>query len=113
MKKFIALGFMILSVMIASVVVAQEPEWTAANVKPCDRACLVGFMERYMNAIYQHDPKLAPPLARNYRMTENTGVIEVGEGMLWRRQVKPTSFNLYAADPIQEQVGLQARVSIQ
>jgi hypothetical protein len=33
--------------------------------------------------------------------------------MLWRRQVAPTTFNLYAADPVAGQVGLQARVSIQ
>jgi hypothetical protein len=28
-----------------------------------DRACLVGIMDGYRNAIYQHDPKAVPPLA--------------------------------------------------
>jgi hypothetical protein len=112
MKRLMGSACMLLCVTMVSVF-AQEPEWNPANVKSCDRACLVGFMERYMNAIYKHDPKLAPPLAKDYRMTENTGVIEIGEGMLWRRQVEPTTFNLYAADPIAGQVGLQARVNIQ
>ena len=54
-----------------------------------------------------------PPLAIDYRMTENTGQMDVGEGMLWRSKVDPTIFNLYAADPVQGQVSLQARVKIQ
>jgi len=96
-----------------SVLVAQEPVWNAANVKPCDRACLVGFMDTYMNAIYKKDRKLVPPLAKDYRMTENTGLMTVGEGALWRRTMAPTTFNLYAADPVNGQVGLQARVTMQ
>jgi len=29
-------------------------------------------MNRYMDAIYKKDQKLLPPLAKDYRMTENT-----------------------------------------
>ena len=32
-------------------VFAAEPEWNPANVKECDRACPVDFMNRYMDAI--------------------------------------------------------------
>jgi hypothetical protein len=46
-------------------------------------------------------------------MTENTGQMDVGEGMLWRCKVEPATFNLIAADPIDGQVSLQARVKIQ
>jgi hypothetical protein len=46
-------------------------------------------------------------------MTENTGQMDVGEGMLWRSKVEPTTFNLIAADPVQGQVSLQARLKIQ
>lgn len=49
-------------------------------------------MESYMNAIYQHDLKAVPPLAIDYRMTENTGRVEVGEGVMWRSKVEPTPF---------------------
>lgn len=42
MKRLIGIGCILLCAMAASVLVAQEPEWNPANVKPCDRACLVG-----------------------------------------------------------------------
>ena len=99
--------------VMAALVIAAEPEWNAANIKECDRVCLVGIMDGYMNAIYQHDPKAVPPLALDVRMTENTGHMDVGEGMLWRSKVEPTSFKIYAADPIEGQVALQARLKIQ
>ena len=99
--------------MAAVGIFAAEPEWNPAAIKECDRACLVGFMNRCMDAIYKHDTKLVPPLALDVRMTENTGQMDVGEGMLWRSKVEPTTFNLIAADPVQGQVSLQARVKIQ
>ncbi len=65
-----------------------------------------------MNAIYKHDPKAAPPLSIDLRMTENTGRMDVGEGMLWRNKVEPTPFRIYVADPVTGQVALQARLLI-
>jgi len=100
--------------LIASLpVVAAEPEWNAANVKECDRACLVGIMDAYMNAIFQRDPKAVPPRAADIRMTENTGAMDVGEGMLWRSRVEPTSFKFYSADPLQGQVAMGGRLQLQ
>ena len=92
---------------------SAEPEWNAANVKECDRACLVGIMDGYMNAIFQHDPKAVPPLAADVRMTENTGAMDAGEGMLWRSKVEPAGFQFYAADPIGGQVAMGARLRVQ
>jgi hypothetical protein len=46
-------------------------------------------------------------------MTENTGAMDVGEGMLWRSKVEPTSFKFYAADPLQGQVAMGARLRLQ
>jgi hypothetical protein len=103
----------LLSGMAVGILVAAEPEWNPAAIRECNRACLVDFMNRYMDAIYKHDPRLVPPLEIDVRMTENTGQMDVGEGMLWRSKVEPTSFNLIAADPVQGQVSLQARVKIQ
>ncbi len=102
----------ILSVM-ALQMMATEPEWGPSRVTDCDRECLVGFMDGYMSAIYQHDPKAVPPLAINVHMTENTGRMDVGEGMLWRSKVEPTSFKIYIADPVAGQVAMQARLLIQ
>jgi hypothetical protein len=91
---------------------AAEPEWNPSRVKDCNRECLVGFMDGYVNAIYQYDPKAMPPLSIDYRMTENTGHMDVGEGVLWRSKVEPTSFKIYVADPVTGQVALQTRLVI-
>jgi len=92
---------------------AQEPEWNAAAVKECDRACLVAVMDGYMNAVFKRDVKLVPALARDVRMTENTGEMEVGEGVLWRSRTEPTTFKIYVADPISGEVALQTRLKVQ
>jgi len=98
---------------IATTMVAQEPEWNATNIKECDRGCLVGLMDGYMDAIFKHDPRLVPALAKDVRMTENTGQMDVGEGVLWRSKVEPTSFKIYVADPVEGQVAIQTRLKIQ
>jgi hypothetical protein len=98
---------------MAALVVAQEPAWNAAAIKECDRACLVGILDGYMDAIFKRDPKAVPPLAADVRMTENTGQIDVGEGLLWRSKVEPTPFKIYVADPIAGQVALQTRLKVQ
>src|SRR5208282_6386987 len=92
---------------------SPAPAWNAAAIKECDRACLVGIMDGYMNAIFKHDPKAVPALALDVRMTENTGQMDVGEGMLWRSHVEPTSFKIYVADPVAGQVAEQARLKIE
>lgn len=96
----------------ATVVAAQEPAWNPA-AKDCDRACLVGLVDGYMNAIVTHDPKAVPPLAIDVRMTENTGQMDVGEGVLWRSRIELTPFKIYIADPVAGQVALQTRLKVQ
>jgi hypothetical protein len=107
------LMLVVLLCAVVTTAAAQEPEWNAAAIKECDRACLVAVMDGYMNAIFTHDPKLVPALAMDVRMTENTGVMTVGEGVLWRSKTEPTSFKIYVADPVQGQVALQTRLKVQ
>jgi hypothetical protein len=99
--------------VLAAQLAAQEPAWNPAAIKECDRACLVGIMDGYMNAIFQKDPKAVPPLSIDVRMTENTGQMGVGEGMLWRSKTEPTSFKIYVADPVEGQVAFQGRLKVQ
>jgi len=101
----------ILMPAVLNTATAQEPKWNPA-VKECDRACLIGIMDGYMNAIFRHDPKAVPPTTIDVRMTENTGMMNVGEGLLWRSRVEPTEFKIYVADPIAGQVAQQARLKI-
>ena len=113
MNKLLVLG---MSFLLAGLAVngafAIEPEWDPAAIKECDRACLIGIMDGYMNALFKHDPAAVPPLTIDVRMTENTGEMTVGEGVLWRNTVEPTSFKIYVADPIAGQVAQQARLKV-
>ena len=109
----LALALLALPAIVAVNTPAAEPEWNPANIKGCDRACLVGILDGYMDAMFKHDPKAVPARAKDVRMTENTGVIDVGEGVLWRSKTEPTSFKLHVADPVQGQVALQTRLKIQ
>jgi hypothetical protein len=70
-------------------------------------------MNRYMDAICKHDPKAVPPLALRCPHDQKYGHMDVSEGMPWRSKVEPSTFNLIAADPVQGQVSLQARLKIQ
>jgi hypothetical protein len=113
MNKLLALGmFLLLAGLSVNSVCAGEPEWNPAAFKACDRACLVSIMDGYMNAIFKHDPSAVPPLTIDVRMTENTAEMSVGEGILWRNKVEPSSFKIYVADPISGQVAQQARLKI-
>lgn len=111
MKTLTTMGWLLLAV--ATTTAAQEPEWNAARVKGCDHACLVGIMDGYMNAMFKRDLKLAPPMQKDVRMTENTAVMSVGEGVLWRSRTEPTSFKIYVADPVNGEVALQTRLKVQ
>ena len=48
----------------------------------CNRACLEGFVDRYLDALVKHDPS-AVPLAANVRFTENGQRLAIGDA-LWR-----------------------------
>ena len=50
----------------AATVVAQEPAWNASAIKECDRACLVGVLDGYMDSIFKKDPRVVPPLSTRF-----------------------------------------------
>ena len=103
----------VLAILLAgSALIAGEPEWNPDDIKECDRECLISIMDGYMNALFEKDTGALPPLSIDVRMTENTGVMDVGEGVLWRFRTEPTGFKIYVADPVSGQVAQQARLKI-
>ena len=44
---------------------------------PCDRECLNGFVDQYLDALVKHDPKLVP-LTKNVKFTENGQRLDPG-----------------------------------
>jgi hypothetical protein len=69
----------------------------------CDRQCLVTVMQNYLAALVKHDPK-AVPFADEVKFTENTANIPVGDGLWVTASGGPTEFQVYAADPVAQQV---------
>lgn len=73
------------------------PEEPRANVEPCDRDCLIGFADRYMEALVKQDPS-GLPWASTVRFTENNVPMMIGEG-LWGSVRNKSDTALRVADP--------------
>jgi len=85
--------------------------WNPANVRPCDRQCLVDIGESYLRALQTKDQ--APvPYAEGVIATENTGTISPGTGLLWRAKIEPTPFKITVADPVDGQVAFQTVLKV-
>jgi hypothetical protein len=67
------------------------------NRGACDRACLEGFVDQYLDAMVRHYPK-SLPLARNVRFTENGQHLEIGDG-LWNSIAGKGTYRLFVDDP--------------
>jgi len=63
----------------------------------CDRACLDGFVDKYLEAMVAHDPKLVP-FAKGVTFTENGQKLEIGDG-LWNTMAGRGTYRLFVTDP--------------
>jgi hypothetical protein len=75
---------------------------TAQQVSSCDRACLNGFVDQYLDAVVKHDPKLVP-LTKNVKYTENGQRLDPGDG-IWRSMVAKGSYRLFVTDTLTGEV---------
>jgi len=100
------------NVVVLALLLAQEPAWDASKIKACDRSCLTGVMDRYVEAFVSKNPS-SVPVAPETRFTENTARLDVGEGFLWKGKIEPTAFKIYVAEPTAGQVALQTVLNIE
>jgi hypothetical protein len=92
----------------------------AAFAADCDRACLKGVLDQYLNAIIEHNPS-AVPLTPGYRQTENAVVRRPGQG-IWqtakalgkvqRRYFDPVTQNTAYFGTLEETSGNAAVVTL-
>lgn len=78
----------------------------AQSLKPassCNRACLEGFVNQYLDAMIARNPYNLP-LAPKVKFTENEQVIPLGEGF-WGTASGLGTYKLYVADPQAGQAG--------
>jgi hypothetical protein len=83
---------------------------TAAKAKEessapdCDRACLEGFANQYLDAMVARDPARVP-LAKNVKFTENGQELSIGAALWATASDIPKIYRIYLTDPQSGQVG--------
>jgi hypothetical protein len=80
----------------------QATQESAQGVK-FDRQGLLDLMGKYLAALVKHDPS-AVPFADKVKFTESTAEIPVGKGLWVTASGGPSEFQIYAADPVAQQV---------
>jgi hypothetical protein len=74
-----------------------------AQTGRCDRDCLIGVAEQYLDALAAKDPKQAPLAGSQVRNTENGQRLLIGDG-LWNSITGRGTYKLHVADSITGQV---------
>jgi hypothetical protein len=102
LKSFTAVA---VTAAVALALSAARPAF-ASDV--CDRACLTGLTDQYLEALVAHDPQRLP-LARVLRFTENGQELQLGDG-LWGTASGRGKYKLYIVDPEDGQAGFYGTI---
>src|SRR6185436_7726018 len=72
------------------------PVVAVGEAKTCDRVCLESFVDRYLDALIAHDPRMVPmtPCIKN---TEDGVRLAPGDG-LWRTALARGTYRLFVTD---------------
>lgn len=84
---------------------SDNPAQGSSAPDSCDRACLNGFVDQYLDAVVAHDPSVLP-LSKFVKFTENGQKLELGDGF-WRTATARGSYKFYVDDPQAGQVGFE------
>ncbi|TAJ95171.1 MAG: hypothetical protein EPO31_01995 [Gammaproteobacteria bacterium] len=93
---------------VAAITLTASLNATAAVEIYCDRACLAGFMNKYLEALVKHDAA-SLPVTRNVKYTENGVRLNLGDGM-WQTAAALPTYRLDVIDETAGQVGLLGRI---
>ena len=105
-KWVVFAGLILLS---CGVLAAQAPRGARGAAGPCDRACLEGFVDTYLDAWIARDPGRMP-LAANAKYTENGQRLEFGDGS-WNTAKGKGKYRLFVTDVLTGQVALITTVT--
>ena len=90
-KSVVFIGF-----AIALLVLGARSSSAQNSSAACDRACLEGLVDTYLDAVIAHDPKQLP-LARDVKFTENGVRLEVGDAH-WKTVTGKGTYRLFVTD---------------
>jgi hypothetical protein len=82
---------------------AAAKQGNSMSSSSCDRACLNGFVDKYLDAVVAHDPSQVP-VTKFVKFTENGQQLELGDGF-WRTATARGKYKLYVDDVPAGQVG--------
>ena len=87
------------AVLAATATVSGQvrPVSAPSRAPSCDRTCLEGFVNRYLEALVAHDA-FGLPLAPSVVFSENTQRLAIGDG-LWNTASGLGAYKLYVSDP--------------
>jgi hypothetical protein len=97
----------------AALLIGQGPppgfgKGKAKGPGPCDRACLEGFVNDYLDGLVAHSA-FSLPFAKKVQFTENNQELDLGDG-LWNVTSGLGKYKLYVADTQSQQVGFLGTV---
>jgi hypothetical protein len=87
----------VISLLLPVTLVAQQA------AVPCDRACLEGYIDKYMDAMLKHEAR-DTLFAENIRFTENGVELPFGNEGLWASMVGKGTYKFYVPDVETQQV---------
>jgi hypothetical protein len=82
--------------LAVSVVLLLSGLASSQGTSPCDRECLNGFVDQYLDALVKHDTTLVP-LTKSVKFTENGQRLDPGDG-LWRSMAAKGTYRLFVTD---------------
>ena len=91
------------SLFFAAFAVISVAQVQAADAPSCDRKCLEGTVDKFLDALVARDSSKAP-FSPTVKATQNGQEIGVKDG-IWKTATKNSSYRLYVADVEQGQVG--------
>ena len=95
-----AIAVVAAGLMVAGSAAAQGGR---AGGAACDRECLIGVAELYLDALAAKDVKRLPLAAGTVKYTENGQRLALGDG-LWNAVSGPGTYKLHVADPTAGQI---------
>jgi hypothetical protein len=92
-------GFLLATMSLAHASSSPPP----ASGTPCDRKCLIAFVDLYLNALVTRDFSRLP-ISADVKFTENTQRLNLGQG-LWSDASGLGAYRIYLADPYSNRAG--------
>ncbi len=105
-RRFITVAAIVLAfgTLFSDASASEQRDMTIVRPRSvCDRSCLYGFLDKYLDALVKKDPSRLP-LAEHVRFSENSVEMEIGDG-LWNTISGIGKYDLRMADTRTGNVG--------